>query len=171
VWVGSCRPLSAIKQQTGYAAKSSTRNDAMELEDLFLATAESSLNSPSPLNQRQCSPINTNSLHALATQKAISTTVPKENISSSLVRRVLASQGARKLRRTELAMAIRHVFLFISMLAMACCCAASDPSLLQDFCVADKMSQGTTKVVLLLAPFSQKKLLIYYCRGTKHSVQ
>lgn len=143
----------------------------MELEDLFLATAESSLNSPSALNQRQCSPINTNSLHALATQKAISTTVPKENISSSLVRRVLASQGARKLRRTELAMAIRHVFLFISMLAMACCCAiASDPSLLQDFCVADKMSQGTTKVVLLLAPFSQKKLLIYYCRGTKHSV-
>ncbi|XP_066318451.1 putative germin-like protein 2-2 [Miscanthus floridulus] len=39
-------------------------------------------------------------------------------------------------------MAIRRLFLFISMLAMACCCAiASDPSLLQDFCVADKMSQ------------------------------
>jgi hypothetical protein len=46
-------------------------------------------------------------------------------------------------------MAIRRLFLFISMLAMACCCAiASDPSLLQDFCVADKTSQGTTKVVL-----------------------
>jgi len=56
-------------------------------------------------------------------------------------------------------MAIRRLFLFISMLAMACCCAiASDPSLLQDFCVADKMSQGTTKVVSLLA-FSQKEII------------
>ncbi|EES05077.1 putative germin-like protein 2-2 [Sorghum bicolor] len=39
-------------------------------------------------------------------------------------------------------MAVRRLFLFISTLAMACCCAiASDPSLLQDFCVAGKMSQ------------------------------
>ncbi|XP_039787127.1 putative germin-like protein 2-2 isoform X2 [Panicum virgatum] len=38
-------------------------------------------------------------------------------------------------------MASRLLFL-LALLAMTCCCAvASDPSLLQDFCVADKMSQ------------------------------
>jgi hypothetical protein len=56
----------------------------MELEDLFLLPNHHTkiihqLNSPSALNQRHWSPINTISLDALATQKAISTTVRKEN--------------------------------------------------------------------------------------------
>jgi hypothetical protein len=68
-------------------------------------------------------------------------------------------------------MAVRRLFLFISTLAMACCCAiASDPSLLQDFCVAGKMSQGTTKVVLFIWRRFHKTKLLIYCRRSKHPI-